>query len=373
MRLVIVTHNVIPGDGQGRVNVEIAQHALSQGWNVVLVADRVDSVLQARGASWVPIHPRSERLLLFKVWEFAVRADRALDRIRTAGDLVHAWGYTTHRPHQVNGAQFVHHAWGRTACAQTKGHWDLNSFYQDLFTRMNTRWERPAYLQAQRVIAASHRVRSELKQVGVDDQRIRVVWNGSDPMEFRPGTDPSRLSLGLPQEGCLALFAGDIKTRRKNLDTVLKALVSCPCVHLAVVGRKEESPYPAMAERLGIADRVTFLGFRSDIARIMQACDLFVFPSRYEPFGIVVLEAMLTGLPVITATTVGASEMITPEAGLVLPEPEDAEALAQALRALAGDPERRRAMGQTARCIGQRHTWTDMAAAYLQVYREVAP
>ena len=111
---------------------------------------------------------------------------------------------------------------------------------------------------------------------------------------------------------------------RKNLDTVLQALVGASGVHLAVVGAREGSPYPALAERLGVADRVHFLGFRRDMAQIMQAVDIFVFPSRYEPFGIVVLEAMASGVPVILAATVGAAEVVTPDCGVVLPDPEDA-------------------------------------------------
>jgi glycosyltransferase involved in cell wall biosynthesis len=73
------------------------------------------------------------------------------------------------------------------------------------------------------------------------------------------------------------------------------------------------------------------LGFRQDVPDLMKAADFLVFPSRYEPFGLVVLEAMATGIPVITAATTGATELVTPDCSFVLPDSDDTQALAEAL------------------------------------------
>jgi glycosyltransferase involved in cell wall biosynthesis len=96
-----------------------------------------------------------------------------------------------------------------------------------------------------------------------------------------------------------------------------------------------------------------------------------VFPSRYEPFGLVVIEAMAAGLPVITASTTGAAELVTPESGIVLPNPDDDRALAQALLLLAGDRNLRSQMGQAARAIAQQHSWDKMAQSYVNLFEEL--
>ncbi|WP_216455264.1 glycosyltransferase family 4 protein, partial [Arcanobacterium phocae] len=156
----------------------------------------------------------------------------------------------------------------------------------------------------------------------------------------------------------LALFVGDIRTNRKNLDTVLRALVGVPDLHLAVGGSIAGSPYPALAERLGVSDRVHFLDFRRDVADLMKAADLFVFPSRYEACTLVLLEAMASGLPAITAISAGGSEIVTPDCGVVLTDSEDVGALTRAMAELARDPERRERMGRRAREIAEQHSWT---------------
>ena len=94
-----------------------------------------------------------------------------------------------------------------------------------------------------------------------------------------------------------------------------------------------------------------------DVPELMKAADFLVFPSRYEPFGLVVLEAMATGIPVITAATTGAAQLVTPDCGIVLPDSDDTQALAEALNQLVKcDREQRQQMGQVARIIAKQHS-----------------
>jgi glycosyltransferase involved in cell wall biosynthesis len=153
---------------------------------------------------------------------------------------------------------------------------------------------------------------------------------------------------------------------------VVHSLVHVPDLHLAVVGTLEGSPYPNLAEKLGLSSRVHFLDYRRDIPQIMQAVDLFVFPSRYEPFGMVVSEAMATGLPVVTANTTGAAEIVTPECGFVIPDSEDVPALAASLRTLAENPDLRFQMGNAARAIAEQHCWRSKAKTYVDLFEEMA-
>ena len=104
----------------------------------------------------------------------------------------------------------------------------------------------------------------------------------------------------------------------------------------------------------------------------MRACDLFVFPTRYEPFGLVILEALASGLPVVTSAVAGAAELLTPACGIALADPEDAARLADAVRRLLADRPALGRMRRAARAVAERHRWGSMAGQYLQLFREFA-
>jgi glycosyltransferase involved in cell wall biosynthesis len=285
-------------------------------------------------------------------------------------DLVQAYGAVTDAATDVNTVQFVHSGWLRSPVHPSRLRRDLNAAYQWLYSILNASWEKKAFQQAKVVVAVSEKIEKELLEIGVPPERIEVILNGVDFNEFYPGA-ASRSQLGLPEGVTLALFAGDIRTSRKNLDTVLHALVKVPELHLAVAGATERSPYPQMAEKLGLSDRVHFLGFRRDVAQIMKAVDLFVFPSRYEACTLVLLEAIATGLPVVTAATAGGAEIVTPECGVVLSDSEDSQALAEALTRLASDRDLRTQMGKAARAIAERHSWTSKAQSYVDLFEQL--
>lgn len=370
MKIALITHNINKGDGQGRVNYEIARYALQQGAEVWLLANWVEPDLITLGGKWVPVQPRRWPFYLPVVWEFARLASHAVDKLVDQVDVIHAFGYVLRRPHHVNTSQFVHSAWAQSPDHDFRRQRNFYGLYQWIYTSFNARWERQAYQQAKTVVAASQMVGQELTAIGVPENRIQVITNGADPQEFVPDITP-RAAVGLPADVPLALFVGDIRTSRKNLGTVLQALTHTPQIHLAVVGTLDRSPYPAMAARLGLADRVHFLGFRRDVPQIMQAVDAFVFPSRYEPFGIVVLEAMASGLPVITASSVGAAPLVTPECGVVLDDPTDARHLAESLERILNTPSLHKSMGLEARKIAEQHSWEAMAETYFKLYEKI--
>lgn len=372
LRLAVVTHNVIRGDGQGRANFEIVRHAAREGVVVTLISDRVDEdLLQEKNISWIKIQPKVRSNWLMHGLEFQARANRLLDRIGGQFDVIHGYGFCLDRPHQINTSQFVHSAWRQSPMHTARGQRNFYGAYQWMYSFVNSIGERRAYNKAQKIVAASRTVRGELIDIGVAENRLSVILNGADPAEFHPGS-ADRQKLGLPEGVPLSLFVGDIKTNRKNLDSVLKAIAKVPGAHLAVVGKVEGSPFPKMASDLGIESRVRFLGFRKDVADIMRASDIFVFPSRYEACALVLVEAISSGLPVITAKTTGGSEVVSSESGVLLNDPNDVDALAKAIDALSGDPDRRASMSEVAFRAGQKHTWQHVAGDYLSLYREFA-
>ncbi|MBN3882870.1 MAG: glycosyltransferase family 4 protein [Nostoc sp.] len=372
MKLCIVTHKIKKGDGQGRVNYEVANEAIRRGHHLTLLASEVAPELEQNSqVNWIKIPVKGYPTEFVRNFIFAQKSADWLRKHRSDIDLVKVNGAINLAAADVNAVHFVHSSWLRSPVHISRNRRDLYGFYQWLFTAFNARWEKQAFQKAQVVVAVSEKVAQELVNIGVPRSRIRVIVNGVDLEEFTPG-ESNRQKLGLPENVTLALFAGDIRTPRKNLDTVLQALVQVPDLHLAVVGHIEDSPFPQLAASLGLSDRVHFLGFRRDIPEIMRSVDLFIFPSRYEACSLVLLEALSSGLPVITATATGGAELVTPECGIVLTDSNDIDALAVAMMSLVSDFALMQQMSQAARSVAEQHSWTTMAQTYVDLFEELS-
>jgi glycosyltransferase involved in cell wall biosynthesis len=372
MRIGIVTRRVGFNDGQGRVNLEIAAEALRQGHDVRLFSEDVDARMIDAGAvpDLLPAPPfLPTRIVRDQV--FAWRTRRRLASHAGRCDAVLACGFATWAPAHVNAVHFVHRSWLRSPYHPWRLCRSPRSLYTRLFGGLNTHLERGAFDRSGTIVAVSDKVRRELIEAGVPAARIVVIVNGVDAEEFCPGP-ARRAQFGLPDGVPLALFAGDLKTPRKNLDTVLRALPDVPGLHLAVAGRHAGTPWPAMARDLGVAGRVHFLGFRTDMPELMRAADLFVFPSRYEACSLVLLESLASGLPVVTAESAGGAELIAPEVGVVLANCDDSAALAAVLRGLVAAPARCRAMAAASRRLALAHSWPAMARQYLDLLQQAA-
>src|SRR5215217_5284186 len=218
MKICIVTHKLAKGDGQGRVNYEIARSALQRGHQLVLVASHVASELNMHPCcSWVPIPVAHWPTALLRNQIFAWRSFRWLRKRRRELDVVHVNGFITWEASQVNTAHFVHSAWLRSPVHDARLRRDLYGAYQWIYTALNARLEKYSYRQARVVVAVSEKIRNELVEAGVSEQHVCVIPNGVDLQEFSPGP-VERGQLGLPEGVTLALFAGGIRTPRKNLD-----------------------------------------------------------------------------------------------------------------------------------------------------------
>ena len=370
MKICIVTHKLVKGDGQGRVNYEVACEALAQGHELILVAgDIADHLSQNPQVTWVRISVDSWPSALLRNLMFSYQSSRWLQLHRQKFDVLKINGNISDVRSTINAVHFVHSAWLKNTYNPTHQRrcWlSPKNAYQRLYTTLNAHWEKKAFQKSETLVAVSRQVEQELLEIGVKQNQVKTIINGVDLNEFCPGP-ADRYQLGLPLQQVLALFVGDIKTPRKNLDTVLQALTQVQNLHLIVVGSTEKSPYPQLAKTLNIANRVHFLGFRRDVAQIMKAVDFFVFPSRYEACSLVLLEAMASGLPIITAQSAGGSELVDHRCGIVLENPDDVVQLAEAMEKLAYDASVCHTMGQSARLIAEDHSWTTMAQQYLDL------
>ena len=152
------------------------------------------------------------------------------------------------------------------------------------------------------------------------------------------GAPLDRATLSTPEGAPLLLAMGRLH-EAKGHDVTLNALKQLPEAYLWIAGAGPlEAKLKGMAEALGVSDRVRFLGWRTDAAALYRAADVFVFPSRYEPLGNVVIQSWAHGLPVVAAESQGPKALIEDgEDGLLVPI-DDADALAQGVRRVLTEP-----------------------------------
>ncbi|MAA73504.1 MAG: hypothetical protein CMN28_02200 [Salinisphaeraceae bacterium] len=214
-----------------------------------------------------------------------------------------------------------------------------------------------------RVVANSHMVAEDLKlRYGLPGEKLQVIHNGVDLTRFsfgnlRAPASALRKCLGFGKDDIVFCFVGT-GFARKGLDLVLKAFSALHArdsrCHLLVVGEDSAADrYHALARKIGCSDRVRFLGGRDDPEVCMAAANVFVLPTRYDPFANVTLEALACGLPVITTHGNGGSEVLNDEAGTVI----DHRSEASLEQAMAGwcSGTRLQVGRQSARAIAEQH------------------
>jgi UDP-glucose:(heptosyl)LPS alpha-1,3-glucosyltransferase len=231
--------------------------------------------------------------------------------------------------------------------------------------------ERRAYAPGayRRVIANSRMVQRDIaRRYDVPLDAFDVVHNGVDLERFHPREraqgDALRRSLGIAPEKIVFLFLGK-GFARKGLDRALEALAlsaaRAPNALLLVVGRdSSQATYERLADRLRLNERVRFLGERKDPEVCFAASDVHVLPTHYDSFAFTVLEAMASGVPVITTDGAGASELLDDGVhGAVLSRDCTPDDLAAAMVAWS-DRERARAAGAMARQRAEAHGFDAM-------------
>jgi glycosyltransferase involved in cell wall biosynthesis len=242
------------------------------------------------------------------------------------------------------------------------------------------RMARRAYCLADALVAVSADVRDALMATyGFPSGKVRLILNGIDTDRFRPGPARSLASrqsiLGL--DGSPMLGTVCRISKEKGIPELLAAFgtvsAQLPQASLAIVGDgPERSACEEESRRLGVADRVRFLGNRDNMPDVYPLFDIYVQPSHTEGISLTMLEASSCALPIVATAVGGNREIVVDgETGRLVP-PGNVQAVAGALLALWANPDASRAMGQAARQrVVQRFSLDRMVDEYVDLYREI--
>jgi glycosyltransferase involved in cell wall biosynthesis len=349
LRIAHVVSSLLVG-GAETVAIRLAAAQLQEGHEVTLVALTGGPLEAACAAAQVPVHILSGTSGARRAVSAALHF--ALDRC----DVVN-----THNPsaHRVGLAA---RPMGFPVVALTL-HGEASRSYASLLG--------PAL--ADGVIACSPRVADSFAQhhPGFDPARIIVVENGVALPGAGAPTDPL---AAVRRPGHHVVICVARLDPLKDLGTLIQAVASRPePTQLVVVGDGvERGRLEAVAAELGVRDRVTFLGYRSDVAALLAGADVFALSSLTEGLPIAALEAMAAGLPVVATAVGGVPDVVEPgRTGLLVP-PRDPARLGAAIAELLGDPARRAAFGAAGKeRAATRFSLRAMALNYLRAYREL--
>ena len=286
-------------------------------------------------------------------------------------DVVHAQGLCGFR-HSVATAHFIQSKWIKRLKNQGKSLGSSTWIWKWIIGPLENFALGP--FCSKRVIAISQSVRRDLSCEYQIKDNVELIYHGTDFDKFqinnvelyRAGI---REKLGIKESSFCALFVGNLQ---KGAAAAIRALISAESVYLMIVSGSDATAEKALAIELGVENRVTWVPLSKNIERYFASADCFVFPTLYEPFGMVISEAMASGLPVITNREAGAAELIEHGVtGWLTEKPWDADQIAEGMRALANDPLLRKRMGEAARKAIEPFTWDRCATETMAVYDQV--
>jgi starch synthase (maltosyl-transferring) len=205
-----------------------------------------------------------------------------------------------------------------------------------------------------------------------------VIPNGIDLDQYPAESVADLPQFGVPADRQVIVFVGRLH-EQKGIDWMLRVaprfLSELPSHDLLLVGEGPQwTRLQELAASLGIADRVHFAGWRADVPEILAASALLVLPSRWEGMPNVLLEAMATGLPVVSTRAAGVEELLGPLSDGQTVNVDDAEGFVRAIVGLVESPSRAQEIGrQNRRRAAERFSHKAMVAAYERLYESLLP
>lgn len=373
--VALVAHDIHDQGGMERVCAELIRHGHTS-CDFVVVAATLAPELRTFVRDWLPVCVPARPFAL-KYAAFWLNAARRLRSLEV--DLIYTVGAIVPNSVDVAAIHFCHAgfvgAQRRLAPGSAPPLRRANTALARLLALAGERWcYQPRRLRAFAAVSSGVGAEVSSHYPGIP---VHVTPNGVDHERFHPDPEAReavRNANGLRDEPVAVFVGGDWD--RKGLGIVLHALEHVrrdgPDLRLWVIGSGNQARFSMLANQLGVASAVSFLGPRGDVERLLAAADVFVLPSLYETFSLVAFEAAACGLSIVATPVHGIVDLLAhKDAGILVDR--DAESVGAALARLAGDADLRSRLGRGALTRSADYTWEASAASVLDIYRSLLP
>lgn len=361
-----MAHHVGSVGGMERVLTQLALGLRRRGYEVTVIAYACE-LPAGSGVTFRKVRGPSRPFVLSYPW-FMLAATLAVRRWRRG--LVLATGAIILNHVDLVAIHYCHHV-GPATPSRASWPFRLNAKVSALLGRAAERLcfprNRPRWF-----VCVSDGVAEEIREhFPAYAARTITIPNGVDVDAFAPGSRREevaalREALAIDPQRRVAIFVGS-EWQRKGLEPVIRAVALAEGWLLLVVGSGDRDRYEALADELGVANAIRWTGVSRDVAPLYQLADAFVFPTSYEAFPLVALEAAASGLPILATPVNGVRELVTDGVNgfLIAPDPRD---IAGRLRTLADDPALLERLGRAARSAALEYSWEKMIERHHQLY-----
>ena len=382
MRIAFIRKAYTPYGGAERYLSKLMERLSAQGHEVHVFAHRwedrqPDEAREGKGGPIFHRVPMISSPSFLEALTFALSARRLLQEQEF--DVIHSFERTLYQDIYRAG-DGCHREWliqrRKLDPWFKRSTYALNPLHRTLLYLEKRLFQSP---RLKKIIANSRRGKEEiLRHYAVREEKIEVLYNGVDLENFHPGNIAMyrrslRKELRIPAEALVILFLGS-GFRRKGLrgliDSLPRVKKEVPQIVLIVAGRDRIEEYRARAQRLGCERNVLFLGPTQRARELYATCDLFALPTIYDPFSNACLEAMATGVPVLTTPMNGVAELIQDrENGFIVRDPMDSIEIGQKVLNFFLSPEKA-AIGESARRAALSLGLNSVLNRMVQIYEE---
>jgi len=375
MRIALIYPGCHRRGGIERVLLECANFLSDRGHEIHLIAADWDETL-LRPAIVRHRVPLNFRFPAAMALEFAVRSSAALRAMKPAPDVVGAFGVQC--PSGVLWVPSVHRTWinisrqHRGVAGRLKQL--CNPFHSVILALERSYFTGRKY---KKLLALTHDVRTDLISLyGVPAQDIEILPNGFLESEFNiekrfERRSEVRCKLGYTESDRVVIFVAN-ELQRKGFFPLIEAVKSLddPRVKILAVGRLDRAACKKELDRLDLSKRVHFTGPTSDAASYYAAADVFALPTQYEAWGLVIVEAMACGLPVLTSRLAGAAIAVQDgKTGRLLDDPRNVSEITAKLRPLL---DGNHASAQEIAASVEQYYWSKIFTRYERALAECA-
>ncbi len=369
--VTLVAHHVGPVGGMERVLSELALGLRRRGYRVTVIAYACD-LPPAAGVTFRRVRGPSRPFVISGPW-FMLAGTLAVRRWRAG--LVEAVGaIVLNRVDVIS----IHYCQQVGPATPSRATW-LFRVNANVSARLGRLAERVCFRvnRPRRVVCVSEGVADEIRE---HFPRLRArtmtIPNGVDTEAFAPGSRASeaaalRKQLGIADHRQVAIFVGS-EWQRKGLEPAIRALAEAPGWDLLVVGNGDRERYEQLARELGVDGAIHWIGVSRDVAPLYQLADALVFPTSYEAFPLVALEAAASGLAILATPVNGIRELVRDgQSGFLIDtQPSD---IAARLRLLGSDRALRERLGSAARAAALGYSWASMIERHDALYETLSP